>query len=180
MIEPIRNSIGIFGGSFDPPHKGHVEISKISLKQIKLTKIYWIVTKKNPFKKKPFFSLKHRMSKCKKAVKKYKNIKVLYLDNKIKSPRTINVINYFRKTKKQKNLCLILGSDNLLDFHKWTNWKKIVKLTKLIVFSRKGYDKKSKESKIVKYINKKNIVYINNKLINISSSNIKKNYLKNF
>ena len=180
MIEPIRNSIGIFGGSFDPPHKGHVEISKISLKQIKLTKIYWIVTKKNPFKKKPFFSLKQRISKCKKTVKKYKKIKVLYLDNKIKSPRTINVINYFRKTKKQKNLCLILGSDNLLDFHKWTNWKKIVKLTKLIVFSRKGYDKKSKESKVVKYINKKNIVYINNKLINISSSNIKKNYLKNF
>ena len=104
----------------------------------------------------------------------------MYLDNKIKSPRTINVIDYFRKTKKQKNLCLILGSDNLLDFHKWTNWKKIVKLTKLIVFSRKGYDKKSKESKVVKYINKKNIVYINNKLINISSSNIKKNYLKNF
>ena len=70
----------------------------------------------------------------------------------------------------KKNLCLILGSDNLLDFHKWTNWKKIVKLSKLIVFSRKGYDKKSKESVVVKYLNKKNIIYINNKLINISSS----------
>ena len=129
MIEPIKNSIGIFGGSFDPPHKGHVEISKISLKKIKLKKIYWIVTKKNPFKKKPFFSLKKRISKSKKAVKKYKRIQVLYLDDKIKSSNTINVINYFIKTKKQKNLCLILGSDNLLNFHKWTNWKKIVKLT---------------------------------------------------
>ena len=77
-----------------------------------------------------------------------------------------------------KNLCLILGSDNLLNFHKWTSWKKIVKLTKLVVFSRKGYDKKSKESIVVKYLNKKNIIYINNKLINISSSSIKKNYLK--
>ena len=172
MIEPIRNSIGIFGGSFDPPHKGHVEISKISLKQIKLTKIYWIVTKKNPFKKKPFFSLKQRISKCKKAVKKYKNIKVLYLDNKIKSPRTINVINYFRKTKKQKNLCLILGSDNLLDFHKWTNWKKIVKLTKLIVFSRKGYDKKGKKSVVAKYLKNK-IIFINNKPIIISSTKLR-------
>jgi len=88
------------------------------------------------------------------------------------------VINYFRKIKKQKNLCLILGSDNLLNFHKWTSWKKIAKLTKLVVFSRKGYDKKSKESIVVKYLNKKNIIYINNKLINISSSSIKKNYLK--
>ena len=178
MLILSRKTIGIFGGSFDPPHKGHVEISKISLKKIKLKKIYWIITKKNPFKKKPFFSLKQRISKSKKAVKKYKRIKVLYLDDKIKSSHTVNVINYFIKIKKQKDLCLILGSDNLLNFHKWKSWKKIVKLTKLIVFSRKGYDKKSKESQILKYINKKNIVYINNKLINISSSNIKKNYLK--
>ena len=180
MLMLNRKTIGIFGGSFDPPHRGHVEISKISLKKIKLKKIYWIVTKKNPFKKKPFFSLNQRIARSKKAVKKYKKIKVLYLDDKIKSSHTISVINYFIKRKKQKNLCLILGSDNLLKFHKWTNWKKIVKLTKLVVFSRKGYDKKSKKSIVVKYLNKKNIIYINNKLINISSSRIKKNYLKNF
>ena len=179
MLTLNRKAIGIFGGSFDPPHKGHVEISKISLKTIKLKKIYWIITKKNPFKKKPFFSLKQRISKSKKAIKSYKKIKILYLDDKIKSSRTINVINYFRKIKKQKNLCLILGSDNLLNFHKWTSWKKIVKLAKLVVFSRKGYDKKSKESIVVKYLNKKNIIYINNKLINISSSNIKIKLKKN-
>ena len=173
-----EKTIGIYGGSFDPPHKGHVEISKISLKKLKLKNIYWIITKKNPFKKKTFFSLKERILKSKKTTKKYKKIKILYLEDKIKSSRTINVINYFRKIKKQKNLCLILGSDNLINFHKWTKWKKIVKLTKLVVFSRKGYDKKSKESFAVKYLNKKNIIYINNQLINISSSNIKKNYIK--
>ena len=175
-----EKTIGIYGGSFDPPHKGHVEISKISLKKLKLKNIYWIITKKNPFKKKTFFSLKERILKSKKTTKKYKKIKILYLEDKIKSSRTINVINYFRKIKKQKNLCLILGSDNLINFHKWTKWKKIVKLTKLVVFSRKGYDKKSKESIVVKYLNIKNIVYINNKLINISSSSIKNNYLKKF
>jgi len=180
MLMLNRKTIGIFGGSFDPPHRGHVEISKISLKKIKLKKIYWIVTKKNPFKKKPFFSLNQRIARSKEAVKKYKKIKVLYLDDKIKSSHTISVINYFIKRKKQKNLCLILGSDNLLKFHKWISWKKIVKLTKLVVFSRKGYDKKSKESIVVKYLNKKNITYINNKFINLSSSSIKKNYLKKF
>ena len=58
--------------------------------------------------------------------------------------------------------------------------KKIVKLTKLVVFSRKGYVKKSKESLVVKYLNKKNIIFLNDKLINISSSAIKKSYFKNF
>ena len=167
--------IGLFGGSFDPPHRGHIEISKISLNKIKLKKVYWIVSKKNPFKNKSFFSLKHRVQMSKKASKKYKNIEILYLDDKIKSSRMIKVINHFKKIKRQYDLYLILGSDNLLNFHKWTRWKKIVKLTKLVVFSRKGYDRKGKESIVVKYLNKKNIIFINNKLINISSSKIKKN-----
>ena len=50
MLRHKKKEIGILGGSFDPPHEGHVEISKISLKKIKLSKIFWIVTKQNPFK----------------------------------------------------------------------------------------------------------------------------------
>ena len=173
-----KKGFGIFGGSFDPPHQGHVQISKISLKKINLKKIYWVITRHNPFKKKPFFSLDERIRKSKDILKKNKKIKVLYLDDKIKSSKTINVINYFIKIKKQKNLCLILGSDNLLNFHKWTSWKKIVKLSKLVVFSRKGYDLKSKNSKIVKYLKQKNIIFIKNKHINISSSGIKKKLRK--
>ena len=83
MLIPNKKAVGIFGGSFDPPHKGHVQISKISLKKIKLKKIYWIITKKNPFNKKSFFSLKQRILKSKKVLKDYKNIKVLYLDEKL-------------------------------------------------------------------------------------------------
>ena len=71
---------------------------------------------------------------------------------------------------------MIIGSDNLIKFHKWKSWKKIVKLTKLVVFSRKGYDKKSNNSIVVKYLNKKNIIYVNNKLFNTSSSKIKKKF----
>ena len=175
MLKPKNKLIGILGGSFDPPHKGHVKISIISLKKIKLSKVYWIIAKKNPFKKKAFFSLNKRILRSKKVLKTLRNIDALYLDDKIKSSRMIDVIKYFIKVRNQKNLYLILGSDNLLNFHKWKSWKKIVKLTKLVVFSRKGYDRKGKESIVVKYLKKKNIIFINNKLINISSSEIKKN-----
>jgi nicotinate-nucleotide adenylyltransferase len=44
--------LGILGGTFDPPHRGHLHISKIALKKLKLNKLIWIVTKKNPLKKK--------------------------------------------------------------------------------------------------------------------------------
>ena len=139
-----KTKIGILGGSFDPAHKGHLIISKIAIKNKKLKKVYWIVTKKNPFKRKSFFSLKERLKSARGLVKNLKKIQVLYLDGKIKSSRSIDAITYILKKKKPKSLYFIIGSDILLELHKWKSWKKIVKLTKLIVFYRRGYDKRSK------------------------------------
>ena len=74
MVEPRKKIIGILGGSFDPVHKGHVKISKITIKKIKIDKLYWVITKKNPFKKQTFFSLKKRIEYAKKAVSSLKKI----------------------------------------------------------------------------------------------------------
>ena len=169
-----KNEIGILGGSFDPVHKGHLQISKIAIKKIKLKKVYWVVTKKNPFKKRPFFSLKQRLAKIKKLVGKSKIVEILYLDGIIKSSRSIDVVKYILKKKKPKNLYFIIGSDILSELHKWKSWKKIVKLTKLVVFSRIGYDKTNKGSTVVKYLKKKNIIFIKNKPIQISSTFLRK------
>ena len=174
MVKLNNTNIGLLGGSFDPAHKGHLTISKIALKKFKLKKIYWIIAKKNPFKNKTFFSLKERIFQAKKITKKMKNIEVIYLDDLIKSSRSIKTIEYVLKHKKPKILYFIVGSDILMKFHKWQSWKKIVKLTKLIVFSRKGYDRKSKKTIVVKYLNKNNISFIKNKPIRVSSSLLRK------
>ena len=173
-----KRYIGLLGGSFDPAHKGHLAISIISIKKFKLKKVYWVITKKNPFKKKTFYSITHRIAKAKKLARNTKKIEVIYIDKTIRSSRSINVIKYLINKKKQKNIHFIIGSDNLIKFHKWKSWKKIVKLTKLIVFSRKGYDRKSKESIVAKYINNKNIKFIKNKPIKFSSSKLREKYYK--
>ena len=72
-----------------------------------------------------------------------------------------------------QNIYFIIGSDNLIQFHKWKSWKKIVNLVKLIVFSRKGYDRKGMKSTVVKNF-KNRIIFIKNKSIFISSTQIKK------
>ena len=178
MAKLLNKSIGLLGGSFDPVHKGHLTISKITLKKIKLDRIYWLVTKKNPFKKSAYFSLEDRVMLAKKATRNFKKIKVLYLDKTVKSSNSINLVNYFVKKKKISNIYFIIGSDILLELHKWKSWKKLVKLTKLVVFSRKGYDMKSKNSTVAKYLKNKNITYIKNKHIVISSSLLRNKFIK--
>jgi nicotinate-nucleotide adenylyltransferase len=178
MVKVKEKSTGILGGSFDPPHRGHLAISKIALKKIKLDKIFWVVVKKNPFKNNPFYSLNQRLRFSKKITKNMKKIQVIHLDKASKSSRTIDMINYLIQKKKLKNIYLIIGSDNLISFHKWKSWKKIVKLSKLIVFSRKGYDKRGKKSVVAKYLKNK-ITFIGNRPIIISSTKLKKNILNN-
>jgi len=173
-----KKSIGLLGGSFDPVHKGHLAISKITLKKIKLDQIYWLITKKNPFKNKVYFSLEERIKLAKKATRNMSKIKVLYLDKMVRSSRSINLVNYFIKKKKINTIYFIIGSDILLQLHRWKSWKKLVKLTKLIVFSRKGYDKKGMNSIVVKYLKYKNIIFIKNKPIVISSSFVRSRLIK--
>ena len=94
-----KKYIGLLGGSFDPAHKGHLGISKIAIRKFKLKKIYWVITKKNPFKNKTFYSLDERIKYAKKISKVQKKIQAVYLENIVKSSRSIDVINYFIKKK---------------------------------------------------------------------------------
>ena len=93
MASIQKKYIGLLGGSFDPAHKGHLSISNIAIKSLKLKKIYWVITKKNPFKNKAFYSLEERIKYAKKITKTQKKIKVIYLDNIIKCDEELIGIN---------------------------------------------------------------------------------------
>ena len=72
MASIKKKYIGLLGGSFDPAHKGHLGISKIAIKKLRLKKIYWVITKKNPFKNKTFYSLGERIKRANKISKTQK------------------------------------------------------------------------------------------------------------
>ena len=100
--------IGILGGTFDPPHKGHLYISRIALKKLKLNKLIWIVTKKNPLKKKPHLSTKMRMNLSKKITREEKRIFVRYYDDKVKSINTFNLLNFIKKRNQITKLFFLI------------------------------------------------------------------------
>ena len=166
--------IGILGGTFDPPHIGHLHISKIALKKLKLNKLIWTITKKNPLKKKPYLKIKTRIKLSKKITNKEKKIFVRYLDNKIKSINTFDLLNYIKRKQKKTKLYFLIGADNLIKFHKWKNWKKIPKLAKIVVFPRDNHLIRKNKYIVLKRLKKKDLIYINSKKVNISSSLIRK------
>ena len=165
--------IGILGGTFDPAHKGHLEISKQAKKKFELKNIIWAITKKNPFKDKSKSNLINRMNFAKKIIGKNNYIKIRFYENKIKSIRTIDLIKYFNKDKKFQ-IYFIMGADNLINFHRWHKWKSIIKRCNILVFDRHGYKAKSLKSLAFSKINKKDIMFINSKKVNISSSQLRK------
>ncbi len=91
--------IGLLGGTFDPPHLGHLHISEIALKKLKLDFVFWVVTKKNPFKKKPYLSVNTRIKLSKEITKKTKKIKIQYLEELAKSKNTYDLLSFLKKKK---------------------------------------------------------------------------------
>jgi len=169
-----NSKIGILGGTFDPAHKGHIKISRESKKKFKLNYIIWAITKKNPLKKESSLNLKSRINFAKKITKKEKFIKIGFYEKKIKSNKTINLINYFKNNSKKLDIYFIMGADNLINFHKWHKWKSISKKCNILVFDRQGYKAKSLKSIAFKRLNQKGLEFIKLKKINISSSQLRK------
>ena len=172
-LKPQKIKIGILGGTFDPAHKGHLEISIQAKKRFKLKNIIWAITKKNPFKNKSSSNLRDRTKFAKKLIDKNHYIKVKFYENIISSNRTIDLIRYLKKNK-QFEVYFIMGADNLVNFHKWYRWKSIIKECNILVFDRRGYKAKSLKSVTFNGENKKNLTFINFKKVNISSSQLRK------
>ena len=166
--------IGILGGTFDPPHIGHLYISKIALKKLKLNKILWAITKKNPLKGKPHLNIKKRLKLSKKITNQEKKIFVSCYDNKIRSLSTFDLLSYIKKREKKAKIYFLIGADNLIKFHKWDNWKKIPQLAKIVVFPRENHLLKKSKYIASKVFKKRDLIYINSKKVNISSSLIRK------
>ena len=168
-----KNKIGILGGSFDPAHKGHLAISKEAFKRLKLKKIIWAITRKNPFKKQSSICLSTKIKYCKKVIGKNTFIKIKFYEEIIKSNKTINLIDYLTKNKKNE-IYFLMGADNLVNFHKWHKWRQISQKCKIIVFDRHGFKKKSLNSTSFKTLNNNNLKFIKFNKVNISSSKLRK------
>ena len=181
-------SVGLLGGSFDPPHKGHIYISLEAKKILKLNEIWWLVTPQNPLKISKPATYNERLLNCL-SITRGHPIKVSEIEKKISTKCTYDSLNYIINHYTNINFFWIMGADNLINFHKWHNWKSIFKNISIVVFKRHGYNNKalnsiasktfSKYQILANPINKSHFIHnpswtwINNREIKISSSEIR-------
>ena len=174
LFKKNHKKIGILGGTFDPPHKGHLKISKQAKQKYKLNYIIWAITKKNPFKKKSKTKLINRIKFAKKIIGFNKFIKIRFYENIIRSNKTIDLISHIKRKNDTLDLYFIMGADNLINFHRWHKWKSISQKCNILVFDRQGYKAKSLKSITFKRLNQKSLDFIKFKKVNISSSQLRK------
>ena len=139
--------IGLLGGSFDPPHKGHLYISLEAKKILKLDEIWWLVTPQNPLKINQPASFSERVKNCK-IMTKNKPIKIKEIEKKINSQFSYQTIKYLNNHYKNINFFWLMGADNLINFHQWQNAHRIFNEIPIVVFRRYGYNQQALKSYI--------------------------------
>jgi len=181
--------IGLLGGSFDPPHKGHLYISLQAKKMFKLDEIWWLVTPQNPHKILKPATYKERIKNCK-IISKNRPIKIKEIEKKINSKYTYKSLDYILNHYPNIKFFWLMGADNLINFHKWQKWKQIFNEISVVVFKRHGYNTMALKSIAFRTFSNSRLIsnfininefnklpswaWINNKEIKISSSEIRK------
>lgn len=117
--------IGLLGGSFNPPHRGHVHASLIALKALELDAVWWLVTPQNPLKDQSEASFSARYQACVDLVEDPR-ILISGIENELGVNLTWQTIRALRSHFPQTNFVWLTGMDNALTMHKWHRWKDIL------------------------------------------------------
>lgn len=162
--------IGIFGGSFDPPHIGHLVIAELAQRALKLDVVYFVPAYQPPHKKGSHSSTApQRLTMTRLAVRGNSRLRVSDVELRRKGiSYTVETIQSFRKKFPSSQLFLIIGSDSLEQFHKWKSPTEILALASLIVYRR------PRSSRVKGRTRSGSVVFIKGPLMEISSTDIRK------
>lgn len=131
-------NIGLFFGSFNPIHIGHLIIANYIIENSSLDKIWFVISPQNPFKeKKTLLGDHHRLEMVNLAIQKYPKFQASNVEFNLPKPSyTIDTLLVLKEKYPDHNFVLLMGQDNLLSFHKWKNYEQIIKYYKLLIYPR--------------------------------------------
>jgi nicotinate-nucleotide adenylyltransferase len=128
--------IGLLGGSFNPPHLAHRTISLFAIKRLKLDRVWWLVTPGNPLKERGALRDLDRRAEAARQMADDPRIDVSCLETVIGTRYTVDTITYLRRRASGLRFVWIMGADNLAQFHRWQNWRRIASEVPIAVIDR--------------------------------------------
>jgi nicotinate-nucleotide adenylyltransferase len=130
--------IGLFGGSFNPPHEGHLLVSRIALARLGLDRIWWLVTPGNPLKDTRDLPPLATRTDAARGLARDPRIVVTGIEADIGARYTADTLKYLRARCPGVRFVWIMGGDNLLQFHRWRDWEDILRAMPVAVVDRPG------------------------------------------
>ena len=130
--------IGLFGGSFNPPHEGHLNLCDLAIKRLDLDHIWWMITPGNPLKDTSELPNLMERIKLSNAIISNPKIKVTAFEATHKVRYTADTVRLVRKLRPRQKFVWLMGADNLADFHRWQDWRKIANTLPIAVIDRPG------------------------------------------
>jgi nicotinate-nucleotide adenylyltransferase len=130
--------IGLFGGTFDPPHRAHLAASLLAMKRLKLDRVWWLVTPGNPLKNTRHLAPLGQRIAAARALTHHPRIDVTGLEAVIKTRYTYDTISWLIDRCPGVRFVWIMGADNLRSFHRWQRWRDIADLVPIVVVDRLG------------------------------------------
>ncbi|MFL0690908.1 MAG: nicotinate-nucleotide adenylyltransferase [Agrobacterium tumefaciens] len=130
--------VGLFGGSFNPPHQGHLLVAEIALRRLGLDQLWWLVTPGNPLKSRTeLMPLAERLKTCEHLARDPR-IKVTAFEKTLGTSYTARTLEFIRNRNPHAHFIWIMGADNLAGFHRWQRWQKIATTFPIAVIDRPG------------------------------------------
>ena len=139
--------IGLLGGSFNPAHEAHLEISLAALRRLGLNQVWWLVTAGNPLKDaSQLRPLADRVADAQK-IARHPRVTVTGFDGATGSNYTIDLLLALKRRFPHVHFVWLMGADNLVGFHRWKAWPEIFGLVPIAVLDRPGYRLKARAAR---------------------------------
>lgn len=131
--------VGLLGGSFNPAHVGHLHVSEVALKRLHLDYVWWLVAPQNPLKPtRGMAAFEKRLEGARMLVRGYARLRVSDLEARMGTRYTIDTITHLQARFPQLKFVWLMGSDNLVTFHRWRNWQELARRIPIAVVMRPG------------------------------------------
>ncbi|HEY9038614.1 MAG TPA: nicotinate-nucleotide adenylyltransferase [Roseovarius sp.] len=139
VLPPSRRGlvVGLLGGSFDPPHAGHVHITREALKRFGLDAVWWLVSPGNPLKEHGPAPLARRMDAAR-AIMQHPRVHISDFEAQIGARHTALTLAALRAARPDVRFVWLMGADNMVQFHLWQDWRQIMETVPIGILARPG------------------------------------------